>query len=122
MSIGSFGGVLGSAAGAPLPQGKHVHLLLTTREARLGGNDFAQAPVGDVDPPAAPTGLEATPDGRDVALTWDENTEPDVTGYVVVRDGSRIGTSPTAAHRDEDPPVAWSKHLRILTDAYLCPR
>lgn len=37
-------------------------------------------------PPAAPTGLVATPSGANVQLTWNANTEPDLLGYLVFRD------------------------------------
>lgn len=36
-------------------------------------------------PPAAPTGLVATPNGSNVQLNWNANTEPDLYGYLVFR-------------------------------------
>lgn len=44
---------------------------------------------GDTTPPAAPTGLAATPGDGTVSLAWDPNGEPDLGGYNVFR-----GTSP----------------------------
>ncbi|MGD9546042.1 MAG: endonuclease [Candidatus Krumholzibacteriia bacterium] len=40
---------------------------------------------GDVTPPAAPTGLTASPGDGSVTLDWNDNTEGDLTGYAVYR-------------------------------------
>lgn len=40
--------------------------------------------------PAAPTGLKAEARSASVVLTWDANTEEDLAGYAVVRDGDMI--------------------------------
>ncbi len=39
----------------------------------------------DVTPPAAPTGVMATPDGGGIRLDWDDNLEADLAGYDVLR-------------------------------------
>ena len=36
-------------------------------------------------PPAAPSGLRASPAANSVELTWDSNKEPDLAGYRVYR-------------------------------------
>ncbi len=40
---------------------------------------------GDTTPPAAPTGLVATPGNGSVSLDWADNGEPDLAGYTVYR-------------------------------------
>lgn len=45
---------------------------------------YSTAAVADM-PPAAPTGLAASSDGLSVDLTWNANTEDDLTGYTVYR-------------------------------------
>ena len=44
-----------------------------------------QAAAGVDPPPAAPTGLVATPDNNMVSLDWDDNNEVDLDGYNVYR-------------------------------------
>lgn len=40
--------------------------------------------------PAVPTGLIANVQGKDVTLNWDANSEPDILGYYIYRDGTRL--------------------------------
>ncbi len=76
-----------------------------------GGRTDAEPPsitvtYGDTKPPAIPTGLVAHVDGRQVHLTWNANTEDDLAGYHVFRDGERITTTPVpepAYDEDRDP-------------------
>ncbi len=42
------------------------------------------------EPPAAPTGLQAAINGSDVTLTWDPNTEADLAGYNLYRNGEKL--------------------------------
>jgi Fibronectin type 3 domain-containing protein len=48
----------------------------------------------DTTPPAAPTGLRATPREGYVSLGWNANSEPDVAGYIVYRNGIKQNTVP----------------------------
>jgi fibronectin type 3 domain-containing protein len=55
-----------------------------------GFNDIVSSMVvevsgGDTTPPAAPTGLSATPGDATVSLDWNDNSEPDLAGYDVYR-------------------------------------
>ena len=57
-----------------------------------GGRTDAAPPwitvtYGDVTPPAIPTGVVASVDGRAVRVTWTPNAETDVAGYRLFRDG-----------------------------------
>ena len=64
-------------------------------------DDIAYSPTGISDPdttaPAVPTGLSATPDTAQVALSWNANTEPDLSGYNVYRDGVLLTPVPVPA-------------------------
>ncbi len=64
-------------------------------------DDIAYSPTGISDPdttaPAVPTGLSATPGTAQVALSWNANTEPDLSGYNVYRDGVLLTPVPVPA-------------------------
>jgi hypothetical protein len=54
-------------------------------------------------PPAVPAGLTAVPGTRSIELVWDRNTEKDLAGYRVYRNGQPIATNVTApAYSDRD--------------------
>ncbi len=48
------------------------------------------------DPPIEPTNVGATAAGNDVQVDWDASVDPDLSGYLVGRDGALISDSPTA--------------------------
>jgi subtilase family serine protease len=50
----------------------------------------ATASLGDTTPPAPPTGLIASVSGFDVNLTWNANTEPDLSGYRLYRNDLNV--------------------------------
>ncbi|HLO02897.1 MAG TPA: lamin tail domain-containing protein [Symbiobacteriaceae bacterium] len=53
-----------------------------------------QDPNAETAPPAAPTDLTATPQVGAVALQWAPNTEPDLNGYRVYKDGAPAADLP----------------------------
>lgn len=69
-------------------------------------NEASAAPVDN--PPAAPTGLVATPGDAQVSLDWNDNTEPDLASYSVYR-------STTSGIYDFTGPVASG----LITSAYV---
>jgi large repetitive protein len=58
-----------------------------------GDSTAASGVPRDAVAPAAPTGLAATRGDGQVALTWAANSEYDVNGYRVLRDGTAVGTT-----------------------------
>lgn len=48
----------------------------------------------DITPPEPPLGLTGTPEDRMVLLEWDPNTEDDLAGYFVYRDGQQLNREP----------------------------
>ncbi len=75
-------------------------------------NSTAHALVGDLlinNPPAQPPGASATLDGTVPVLNWTANSEPDLTGYRILRSTSGgayapVGTSPGNSFRDTKAP------------------
>jgi len=68
-----------------LPEGAVFSIKLEAED--INGNIGTDQVTVSVDnmPPAVPTGLVAVPNGSDVNLTWNANTEPDLLGYLVFR-------------------------------------
>jgi len=75
-------------------------------------NSTAHALIGDLlvnNPPARPPGASATLDGTVPVLNWTANSEPDLTGYRILRSTSGgayapVGTSPGNSFRDTKAP------------------
>ena len=69
-------------------EGKAVKVRVSFTDG--GGNDemltsAATDAVAAPEPPAAPTGLSATPSHDRVVLTWDDPNDDTITGYVILR-------------------------------------
>ena len=100
-----------------VPDGRHTYeVVAIDRYGATGPTAAVEAGVGDVEPPGPPAGLVATPIGRDVQLAWSANTEPDLAGYVVLRDGSPIGRTPAPAFRDPGLPNGTYVYAVIAVD------
>lgn len=48
----------------------------------------------DTTPPDPPTGVQTTPGDREITITWAPNTEDDLRGYFVYRDGKQLNKEP----------------------------
>ncbi|HVY77650.1 MAG TPA: hypothetical protein VG898_04000 [Solirubrobacterales bacterium] len=104
------GGEIGTAPGTsfteyPAPVGEHEYVVYA--EDASGNLSAASDPVTvtvepDVEPPTAPTNLEATVGDEGVRLEWDGSTDNvGVERYPVLRDGTQIGTSNTTEILDQ---------------------
>jgi hypothetical protein len=58
------------------------------------------ASASDTTPPATPGGVTATAGDGHVALDWVDNSESDLAGYRVYRDGARIASPSSSAYDD----------------------
>ena len=95
------------AGTARLPRRRRARTGVTPTRSRRSTCYGAEGPAGSVDGAASATSTlpdrppvsRPSPLGRDVRLTWTANAEPDLAGYVVVRDGERIGSASSASFR-----------------------
>lgn len=88
------GAVLASWDSRAAAEGDHYRFVLEAEDTR--GNQATAAVAIEVDnlPPATPTGLVATPiGGNDATVSWNPNSEPDLLGYVLLRDGNPVNAS-----------------------------
>ncbi|MDN5853379.1 MAG: sigma-70 family RNA polymerase sigma factor, partial [Actinomycetia bacterium] len=67
--------------------------------------------------PSAPTGLSVDERGAKLALTWDENTEPDIDEYNVYRDGDKIASIDRPRYIDTDAPDGATTYTVTAVDA-----
>lgn len=63
-------------------------------ESALSDPVYGTPETPDLTPPDAPEGLQAFPGDREVSLFWDPNTEDDLRGYFVYRDGVQLNANP----------------------------
>ncbi|MCG7961642.1 MAG: discoidin domain-containing protein [Candidatus Thiodiazotropha taylori] len=79
-----------------LPNGAQYSIRLEAED--INGNLAQDQLVVTIDnlPPAAPSGLTATPSGSDVTLDWAANTENDLLGYLVFRDDRLVNSKGVA--------------------------
>ena len=87
----------GLAAGTPSTY--RVTAVDATGNESAPSLEASATPTGDVTPPAAPTGLQASPEDARVVLDWQDNPDP-VAGYRVYRDGAAVATVGTSAYTD----------------------
>ncbi len=94
-------GLLGEWPTYGLPEGAPFRLRLEAED--LSGNVATAEVDVTVDnlPPAPPTGLVASVSGSNVHLTWNANTEPDLAGYLLFRDGQQLGGQLTVRVYDD---------------------
>jgi chitodextrinase len=72
----------------------------------------------DSEAPTAPTGVSAAQSAADVNLQWNASADNvGVSGYVVHRNGSLIGASPTTSFTDTSPRVGLNAYTVYAEDA-----
>ncbi|THJ31020.1 hypothetical protein E8K88_16270 [Lampropedia aestuarii] len=111
-TIGVQNGVLGQWDTAGLAEGSEHTLLLSVWdiEARV---QRARITVSvDNVAPAKPTGLTGKPMGSDVSLAWDANTEADLAGYLLYRDGELVNGN----EESSSPITAYLLHTNHYLD------
>lgn len=68
-------------------------------------------------PPAPPTGLASDVVGYDVNLNWDDNSEADLLGYRIFRDGDDLLSEYQALVVDADASVNASRAVRVINSS-----
>lgn len=85
--LGVQNGELGTWDTTGLVEGSAHTLKLVARDIHGGEKQAAVSVTIDNVAPARPKGLQATVVGADVLLSWEPNTEADLAGYLLYRDG-----------------------------------
>ena len=94
---------------APLPDGTHVRILVTTREARLGGNRFRHVPLGVLDEDAA----------RELLLSLAGRTPEDlgdVDALLAHLDGHALAVELAGTYLGEYPEETAQGYLALLRE------
>jgi flagellar hook assembly protein FlgD/Tol biopolymer transport system component/fibronectin type 3 domain-containing protein len=81
--------------GITLALGENRFIATATDLAGNVSKSSAAAVVAYGMAPAPPTNLAASVNGYDVHLTWNDNTEPDIIGYNLFRDGEKVNSAVT---------------------------
>ncbi len=72
--------------------GKNGEFTITVRASFSGGgSDTSSVNVKVANEPVSPSGVSANWNGSQVVISWNANPEPDITGYLVERNGSSLG-------------------------------
>jgi chitodextrinase len=72
----------------------------TSENWSLPSTPAATATPTDLTPPATPTGVLVGRGDGSAGIAWDANSEPDLAGYVVLRDGVEVATVTDTDHLD----------------------
>jgi chitodextrinase len=107
---------------APLQVGRtfsdgHVHVTVLSASGGTASVSVGFGAYDDDEDPSPPTNLSASQAGDDVKLHW--NASADNVGlshYVVFRDSSEIGTSPTTSFTDVSPSVGMHAYTVYAED------
>jgi flagellar hook assembly protein FlgD len=98
--VSTHAALLGQWDTTPVADGTEATLVLEAEDTTGNVARVSVTVLVDHVAPAAPQGLVATVTGDDVELTWQPNGEPDLLGYVLVRDGTPVLTSGSAGGAD----------------------
>ncbi|MDI4647386.1 fibronectin type III domain-containing protein [Cohnella hashimotonis] len=70
------------------------YAVLTVDSYSLVGTMFLAGELGDSIPPVSPINLTGSVGDASATLNWDANTEPDISGYKIYKDGVYLTTVP----------------------------
>ena len=85
--------LLGQWNSAGVPDGSGASVVLEAEDIAGNVARVSVAVIVDHGAPAVPDGLAASVTGDDVDLTWQPNSEADLLGYVLLRDGAPVVSS-----------------------------
>ncbi|QJR11141.1 Tol-Pal system protein TolB [Usitatibacter rugosus] len=92
-TVGAQGEVLATWNASALPQDAQYTIRLEAEDTFGAiGRDLVTVRIDNL-APAAPTNLQAAVAGADITLTWNANTEPDIDGYLLYRNGQLANLS-----------------------------
>ncbi|HUP24048.1 MAG TPA: CARDB domain-containing protein [Thermoanaerobaculia bacterium] len=98
--VPAYAALLGQWDTTPVADGTEATIVLEAEDTTGNVARVSVTVLVDHTAPAAPQGLVATVTGDDVELTWQPNGEPDLLGYVLLRDGTPVGAAASAGGTD----------------------
>ncbi|SDL99274.1 fibronectin type 3 domain-containing protein [Geodermatophilus siccatus] len=93
-------------------------LVAVDTSANASGAATASATPTDLTAPAVPTGVTAVDGGARVTVSWTANAEPDLAGYVVVRDGTEVASVPGTTYVDDLADEAAHGYAVVAVDTH----
>jgi fibronectin type 3 domain-containing protein len=101
-----------------LPPGIYKFTARLKNESEIASEKAFEVTIVDITAPSVPTGLILAMDGGVANLQWNANTEPDITGYNIYKNGEKLNIIPSksSSFRNEElvPGITYTYHVTAV--------